>query len=149
MVCPFCAGSVERSVFSESENFRAIYNIAPIFPGHSLIIPKEHIVSILDLGNGQLGELILFTRQTTNLLMKVFRADGFNWSVQDRETAGQTLAHLHLHIVLRYTNDLPDPGDWYPRIQQNYGEILDSASREKLDDREMQKIVRKLREAAR
>lgn len=149
MSCPFCDPSMEDSVFSETENFIAAYNIAPIFPGHSLIIPKKHIESVQDLENNELSEMMIFARQATNVLLRVFKTDAFNWSLQDREIAGQTLAHLHLHIVLRYPNDLPDPGDWYPEIQNNYSEILDSASRKRITRDEMRKIVERLRHEAR
>jgi bis(5'-adenosyl)-triphosphatase len=148
MLCPFCEPSIQDSVFVRSENFLAIYNLAPILPGHSLIIPNKHVQSVLDLNPGELTEMTLFARNVTTLLLKVFKTDAFNWSVQDKEAAGQTLAHLHMHIVLRYPGDLPYPGDWYPKIRQNFSEILDSASRQKHSIQEMKQIVDRLRKSA-
>jgi bis(5'-adenosyl)-triphosphatase len=145
MKCPFCDPSIEDAVFARSEHFLALYNLAPIFPGHSLVIPRRHILSVMELTSEELTEMVLFIRKVTELLIQEFRAEAFNWSVQDREAAGQSVAHQHTHIVLRYPGDLPEPGDWYPRIQQNYGEILDSKFREKLSRPEMQQIVEKLR----
>ena len=143
--CPFCHTSIRKSVFDESPNFLAIYNLAPIFPGHSLIIPKKHLKSVDELSDVELSEMTLFARKTTRLLQKVFKAESFNWSLQDKEHAGQTQAHLHLHIVLRFPGDLPEPGDWYPRVQQNTQEILDSESREKLSPEEINRIVLKIK----
>jgi bis(5'-adenosyl)-triphosphatase len=146
--CPFCATEIQNSVFARSENFYAIYNIAPVFPGHSLIIPKGHIISILSLSESQMAEMMLFSAKVTRLLLRVFKTDGFNWSVQDNETAGQTIAHVHFHIVPRKEGDLTVPGDWYPMIQNNAGEILDSIYRDKLDNMQMNKIVNHLRKEA-
>jgi bis(5'-adenosyl)-triphosphatase len=148
MNCPFCQPSIQEAVFARSENFLAVYNLAPIFPGHSLIIPVRHLQSTLELTTDELTEMMLFARSVTSLLLKAFKAEAFNWSIQDREAAGQTLAHLHMHIVMRYPGDLPDPGDWYPKIRQNYSEILDSTSREKLTPSELKKIVETLRSTA-
>ena len=145
MSCPFCEDKIKESVFAESDNFRAIYNLAPILPGHSLIIPKKHVISLLDLSDLGLSEMIIFAKETTQILLEAFNSVSFNWSVQDSEAAGQTVAHLHMHIVPRYTDDLPDPGDWYPKINNNLNEILDSDSRDKLSQDQLEKIVAKLK----
>jgi len=148
MNCPFCSTHIEEFVFAREGQFRAVYNIAPIFPGHTLIVPEKHIASLLELGENEVTEMILFSRKVTAMLLKVFNAEAFDWSVQDGDIAGQSQAHLHMHIVLRYPGDLPNPGDWYPLIQQNYGEILDSALRPKLKNSETERITKKLREKA-
>jgi bis(5'-adenosyl)-triphosphatase len=145
MKCPFCDPEISDAIFARSKNFLAVYNIAPIAPGHSLIIPRNHHESILELKDAELEEMMIFSRRVTRLLMKVFDTDGFDWSVQDKEIAGQTLAHLHLHIVLRYPGDMPNPGDWYPKIQDNYNKILDSTARERLSKEELHKIIERLR----
>lgn len=139
--CPFCNSSVKQSVFASSENFLAIYNIAPVLPGHSLIIPKNHITSIMNLTDIEMTEMTLFARKVTELLMHVFKGDGFNWSLQDKEAAGQTVAHLHMHILPRLKNDMTQPGGWYPKIQNNFSEILDSQDRPKLDPSQMLTII--------
>jgi bis(5'-adenosyl)-triphosphatase len=149
MSCPFCEDKIKESVFAESENFRAIYNLAPILPGHSLVIPKKHTISLLDLSDMELSEMIIFAKKVTQILLEAFNSVSFNWSIQDSEAAGQTVSHLHLHIVPRYTGDLPDPGDWYPKINNNLNEILDSDSRDKLSQDQLEKIVAKLKRIGR
>ena len=54
MNCPFCHTSIADAVFARSDNFLAVYNIAPIFPGHSLIIPRKHIESVMGLDEEKL-----------------------------------------------------------------------------------------------
>jgi bis(5'-adenosyl)-triphosphatase len=146
--CPFCDKSVDRAIFASSENFLAIYNIAPVLPGHSLIIPRRHIYSVLELSESELCDMMIFSKKITELILTAFNAEAFNWSIQEKEAAGQSVSHLHLHIVPRYSGDLTDPGDWYPKIESNYEEILDSVNRRKLSQHNMDQIVGKLRSMA-
>lgn len=146
--CPFCNSSVQQAIFASSENFIAIYNIAPIIPGHTLIIPRKHVVSILLLSEDEMSEMTLFTGKVTRLLIQVFKSEGFNWSVQDQEAAGQSVAHLHMHVLPRHQGDLPNPGDWYPLIKNNFSKILDSQDRERLTSPQMQMIVEHLKKEA-
>lgn len=148
MNCPFCSDEINNSVFAESENFKAIYNIAPILPGHSLIIPKKHLKSILDLSDSLLSEMMQFAKKVTCILLEAFYSDAFNWSVQDNDAAGQTVPHLHLHIVPRHKVDLPEAGDWYPKISDNDKKILDSNHRSKLSQQQTKEIIAKLKDLA-
>ena len=88
MKCPFCEPEIKDSVFARDGQFLAVYNVAPIFPGHSLILPEEHIHSLLELSNEQVIEMMLFARKVTTLLLKTFKAEAFDWSVQEGENAG-------------------------------------------------------------
>jgi len=148
MDCPFCTPDIMNSVFARDGNFLALYNVSPILPGHSLIIPLRHAGSMMDLNEDELARMLIFTRKVSSLLMKVFSAEAFNWSLQDGMAAGQTVAHLHLHIVLRFPDDLPEPGDWYPKVEANSGELLDSTSRHKLTPGVIEGIVTRLRREA-
>src|SRR5215213_6677538 len=91
---PFSVENARDSIFAESENFIAIYNVAPILPGHSLIAPKRYVVSLVELTEDELAEMMIFSRKVVKILMQVFDAEGFNWTIQDSEVAGQTVAHL-------------------------------------------------------
>ena len=144
--CPFCGPNIKVATFSETENFLAIYNIAPILPGHSLVIPKEHVQSFLDLSDSELCELVIFSRRTVKLLLEVFKVKSFNWLIQDGEVAGQSIPHFHLHLIPRKQGDTPHPGDWYPMLEQKKTEIIDSDSRPKFNDVEMKSIVERIRQ---
>lgn len=139
--CPFCNSNIDKSRFSESENFLAIYNIAPILPGHSLIIPKRHVESLLELNNEELHEMMIFSRNTTKMLLEMFKSSGFDWTIQEGEDAGQSVPHLHLHLIPRKSNDLPQPGDWYPLLRESESEIIESSTRARLLPDEMKLIV--------
>ncbi len=146
--CPFCRADVQAGHFATSGNFLALYNLAPILPGHSLVIPRRHILSLLELGDTELCELTLFSRDVVKVLQKAFGSHAFDWTIQEGVEAGQTIPHLHLHIIPRVQADLPQPGDWYPLLEQSEGEIIDSAARPKLTAHEMQAIVSRLRTTA-
>jgi bis(5'-adenosyl)-triphosphatase len=144
-LCPFCSSDNQRVAFANSGSFLALYNIAPIFPGHSLIIPKMHVKSLRSLPDDLISELFIFARHVTDVLLSFYNADAFNWSVQDNESAGQTIPHLHLHIIIRKTDDLPEPGDWYQLLDK--GANIDSSNRPRLDSMEYANIVEQLKAA--
>jgi bis(5'-adenosyl)-triphosphatase len=144
MNCPFCLPIVLKASFAESDNFRAIYNLAPVLPGHVLIVPKLHICSFLELNDDLTIEMVKFSREIITALMNAFKCESFDWTIQDGKPAGQTIEHLHMHIIPRFTNDMPDPGDWYPAIQENELKIIDSYNRPKLSDAQLEQIIQKL-----
>jgi bis(5'-adenosyl)-triphosphatase len=146
--CAFCQADVQENNFAESENFLAVYNVAPILPGHSLVIPKWHISSIMELSEQELCEMTVFARDVVTVLMKVFGDTAFNWTIQEGVEAGQSVPHLHLHLIPRKQNDLPQPGDWYPLLKKSEIEIIDSEARPKLSASEMKIIAAKLRSTA-
>lgn len=146
--CPFCKKDIKKSTFSESENFIAIVNIAPVLPGHSLIVPKKHLKSFMDLSDEELFEMVKFSRKVVKILNSFFKTNAFDWTIQDNEEAGQTIPHLHLHIIPRIKNDLPDPGDWYPMLKNNFENSIDSRKRSKLKETEMKQMVTFLRKIA-
>jgi bis(5'-adenosyl)-triphosphatase len=143
--CPFCTGKISDASFADTTDNLAVYNIAPVLPGHTLIIPRRHRKSVTDLNDSEICDFFIFARQVTEFLGSVFGGTGFNWSIQDSEDAGQTVPHLHLHIVPRKAGDLPSPGDWYPAIEESETELLDAADRKKLSPQRVAQIVGHLR----
>ncbi|MBN2213556.1 MAG: HIT family protein [Bacteroidales bacterium] len=146
--CPFCNTDILDYAFLESNNFLAVYNIAPVLPGHSLIIPRVHFTSFMELSDGELYEFISFSRKAIRILSGVFQTESFNWILQEKEEAGQTIAHMHIHIIPRKPGDMPEPGDWYPRWKNNISHLIDSNQRPRLSRDEMKTIVDRLRKAA-
>ncbi|MBN2272957.1 MAG: HIT family protein [Bacteroidales bacterium] len=147
-MCPFCNPTILECVFLESQNFLAIYNIAPVLPGHALVIPRDHITSFIDLNRQQRAEFLDITTHAVRILLKAFNTDAFDMSVQEKPEAGQTIEHLHLHIVPRVKGDLPDPGDWYPLIHKSDQMVMDDKSLKRLSKKDLQIIVKKLRDVA-
>jgi bis(5'-adenosyl)-triphosphatase len=146
MNCPFCRLNRNTQAFATSPNFMAVYDISPMLPGHTLIIPNEHIESLHDLDQDRLSEFFRFARMVTKGLCDFLDTDAFDWSIQEKEEAGQSVDHLHLHIIPRTKHDLPDPGDWYPMLMKhNRQTVIDSAKRPRFTETEFQTITEKLR----
>lgn len=145
--CIFCRRDFVESSFCRTSRFSAVYNIAPILPGHSLIIPNKHYESLFELSEDELSEMIIFARKITSVLKTFFHCDGFDWTIQDGVSAGQTIPHLHLHIIPRKPLDMPESNEWYSKIILNEAQILDSVHRERLNEQDYITITARLAEA--
>lgn len=144
--CPFCQNDIKEISFIESTNFCAIYNQAPILPGHSLIIPKYHVESLLFLSNEEISEMVNLSRKALKILQVAFNTTEFNWTIQEGANAGQTVFHLHLHLIPRTKHDLPKPGDWYPLlINSEDDNHIDSVKRRKLTQQQLINIANHLK----
>jgi diadenosine tetraphosphate (Ap4A) HIT family hydrolase len=115
-------------------------------PGHSLVLPRAHVQSLLDLADSDLAALVVFARRVTRLLARAFAADGFDWTIQEGRSAGQSVPHLHLHVIPRHSGDLPDPGDWYPALIANEAAAIDIAARPRLTPAEHARVTERLRD---
>lgn len=120
----------------ESEYFLAIYNISPILRGHSLVIPKKHIQSLFELSEKETNEFFTFSRSVTKVLIEAFKGEGYDWSIQEGKSAGQSVPHLHLHIVVRKPGDLKKDEEWYDKVRNSEREFLDTSGRTRLSDEE-------------
>jgi diadenosine tetraphosphate (Ap4A) HIT family hydrolase len=106
--CLFCTLSAERIVLA-NELAVVIRDSFPVSPGHTLIIPKRHVVSFFDI-TGDERQAILALLDSAKLgLDAAFHPDGYNIGINDGEAAGQTVAHVHLHLIPRYAGDMEDP----------------------------------------
>jgi bis(5'-adenosyl)-triphosphatase len=146
--CLFCKKAVIENSFYSTSQFSALYNIAPILPGHSLIIPNFHYESLMELTEDEIGAMMVFAREVTSVLKSAFGCDGFDWTIQDGVSAGQTVPHLHLHIIPRKPNDLNGSNEWYSKIPESENRIQDSESRERLNEVDYNAITSRLKEAA-
>lgn len=81
----------------------------PISPGHTLVIPKRHIGSFFDLNADEREDLMALLERAKVVIDAEFKPDGYNIGINDGPAAGQTVPHLHIHLIPRYKADLPDP----------------------------------------
>ena len=106
--CPFCTLSAERIVLA-NELAVVIRDSFPVSPGHMLIIPRRHVGSFFDV-TGDEREAMLALLDSAKLgLDAAFHPDGYNVGINDGAAAGQTVPHLHLHLIPRYAGDREDP----------------------------------------
>ncbi len=106
--CPFCT-LVNRKIYLENDLSIGILDGFPISNGHSLIIPKRHVGSVFDIQKDELLSLFNLLADVKNKLTEQFSPDGFNIGINDNEAAGQTISHVHIHLIPRYRGDQEDP----------------------------------------
>ena len=87
----------------------AIVDRYPISRGHCLIVPKRHFSSLFAATRDERAALWKLLDQTREHLLAQYHPDGFNIGINDGILAGQTVMHLHIHIIPRYTGDVDDP----------------------------------------
>ena len=107
-LCLFCTLPYER-VIDQNDHGLIIRDGFPISPGHSLIIPKRHIGSFFDLTEAERSDLLLLLDKAKLDLENEFKPDGYNIGINDGPAAGQTVPHLHIHLIPRYAGDRADP----------------------------------------
>jgi histidine triad (HIT) family protein len=106
--CLFCKignKSVPANVVYEDAHSVGILDINPKAPGHTMIIPKEHRETILDASEEELGPLFSSVKSVVEILQQVLSAEGFTIGINQGDAAGQTVKHLHIHVIPRFRND--------------------------------------------
>ena len=81
----------------------------PVSSGHTLIIPKRHVKDFFEIDENEYNDLQSVINITKEQLDKDFNPDGYNIGINCGEAAGQTVFHLHIHLIPRYAGDMEDP----------------------------------------
>jgi len=106
--CPFCTLPQVRIIDTSSYGL-VVRDAFPISPGHTLIIPKRHVGSFFDLSSDEREDLMSLLGTAKANVEAEFKPDGYNIGINDGPVAGQTVPHLHVHLIPRYKGDMPDP----------------------------------------
>jgi len=107
-ICPFCTLPASRIV-AENAHAVLIRDGFPVSPGHSLVIPKRHVGSFFQVVQDERAALFELLDRAKAEADAQFRPDGYNVGINDGPAAGQTVPHLHIHLIPRFSGDLPDP----------------------------------------
>lgn len=100
--CAIAAGEIPCFKVYEDEVVLAYLDINPFTQGHTLVIPKTHSQGLLDTDEATLAAVIARVKKIAAHLKTALPCDGFNILQNNGEAAGQTVKHLHFHIVPRY-----------------------------------------------
>lgn len=107
MGCIFC--HIDRSILAETSLSFAFLDNFPVSKGHTLVIPKRHVVSIWEMTTEEYTDAFSLVGRVKNILQEKFAPQGFNVGVNCGEAAGQTVFHAHIHLIPRYNGDVPSP----------------------------------------
>lgn len=106
--CPFCILPAERVLHADA-NSVVIRDGFPVSRGHSLVIPRRHVGSFFDLSAPERDSVMALLGWVKAEVEREHRPDGFNIGINDGVAAGQTVGHLHVHLIPRYLGDTADP----------------------------------------
>jgi diadenosine tetraphosphate (Ap4A) HIT family hydrolase len=106
--CVFCTLPLAR-IIADSEHGLVVRDAYPVSPGHTLIIPKRHVGSFFDLTADERVNLLSLLDKAKAGIDHEFRPAAYNIGINDGPAAGQTVPHLHLHLIPRYNGDREDP----------------------------------------
>lgn len=81
----------------------------PISPGHTLIIPKRHVASFFEITSEERNAMLSLLDKAASVLKAELHPAGYNIGINDGAVAGQTIPHLHMHLVPRFAADVADP----------------------------------------
>lgn len=108
MNCPFC-NPPEEALLYENEHIRILIDSYPANRGHLLVVPKRHVENWKELKEEEKLAIMRGVELAINKLEKALKPDGFNVGANLGEVAGQTVAHLHIHVIPRYKGDTNFP----------------------------------------
>ena len=106
--CIFCQVPKDEIV-AEFDLCLAFYDRYPVSPGHMLIIPKRHVASYFELTDAEVNAMQTMLLEMKDVVQALYKPDGFNIGVNVGEAAGQSIFHVHMHLIPRYTGDVEYP----------------------------------------
>jgi diadenosine tetraphosphate (Ap4A) HIT family hydrolase len=106
--CPFCTPSPDR-VFLETEQVLGLWDGFPVSPGHALLVTRRHVPTWFDATADEQQALTAAIAAARLAIEMNNRPTGYNVGFNACEAAGQTVFHLHVHVIPRYQGDTPDP----------------------------------------
>ena len=106
--CPFCKIEEHRIIF-KNDHVIVFRDAFPVSRGHTLIIPKKHVSSIFEADEAIRDGILRALDEAKRTLDREFKPDAYNIGINDGAVAGQTIMHLHGHLIPRYKGDSSDP----------------------------------------
>jgi len=131
--CIFCKlanGDIPTNSIYEDNDFKVILDADPATKGHALILPKNHFANLIEADDDVLVKALPLAKKIAKNMMDKLGCVGVNIVQNNGEAAGQTVHHLHIHVIPRYEDD-PD-------------KTICGWSHQKFTDEEIAEVVKKL-----
>lgn len=103
--CKIARGEIPCATVFESDSCIAFLDIAPVSPGHTLVMPKDHFETLMDLPPELGTDLLGALGKISQAIMEVTKADGLNVIQNNHAAAGQVVPHAHFHLIPRHLGD--------------------------------------------
>lgn len=123
MDCPFCRPEADR-VFHEGELILGLWDMFPVSPRHALIVTRRHITDWFEASLEEQLALLEGIKIARSVILAKADPTGFNIGVNVGEVAGQTVPHLHVHVIPRYEGDVSDPRGGVRHVIPGFGNYL-------------------------
>nr|KMM69043.1 hit family protein 2 [Coccidioides posadasii RMSCC 3488] len=101
---------VTSQVFFMTSLSFALVNLKPLLPGHVLVSPIRNVPRVSDLTPDEIADLFITVRRVGRMVERVFKSSSLNIAIQDGVDAGQSVPHVHAHIIPRRRADLDHKG---------------------------------------
>jgi len=108
MSCPFCYND-ELKIYLENDLAYIKLDGYPVSPGHLLVIPKRHYGNFFDSTLDEVEALMHLVNRSHDMMKQNLKFDGVNIGINIGEAAGQTVNHVHIHVIPRFKGDVEDP----------------------------------------
>jgi len=105
LFCKIISGAIPSYKIYEDDKTMAFLDINPVSKGHALVISKKHVRNLFDIPKEDLIAIIITIKKIAQILKEKLGADGINVLQANEEIAGQSVFHIHFHIIPRYKND--------------------------------------------
>ena len=106
--CPFC-DLAQRALLIESPAVVAFEDAYSVSPGHALVVPRRHAETYFDCTEAEKLAIWIMVDRVRELQLERYRPDGINVGFNAGSAAGQTVMHVHVHVIPRYVGDVADP----------------------------------------
>ena len=120
-------------IFHKTDHSFALVNLRPLVPGHVLVVSNRIAPLLDDLHDHEYDDLWKTVRKVQRALKAKYNCDAFNVAVQDGEGAGQSVPHVHIHILPRYRGDLERNDDIYDQLEMWAPREEDSQKKKRLE----------------
>lgn len=106
--CLFCKYDKTQYI-AENELAVAIFDHFPVNEGHALIIPKRHFADFFEATEEEVVKIYSLLHEVKQIIDNKYKPTGYNLGINIGEDAGQTVMHLHVHLIPRYKGDVENP----------------------------------------
>ncbi|XP_002131970.2 bis(5'-adenosyl)-triphosphatase-like [Ciona intestinalis] len=107
----------------------AFVNVKPVVPGHVLVCPIRLVERVKQLKSEEVADLFITAQRVSTVVERCFKASSVSIVVQDGREAGQSIPHVHVHILPRILGDFLNNDDIYQELQRHDKDLLESQHR--------------------